>query len=294
MNEAIAPGDRVAILGLGNMGVPMARALARAGFQVAGWTRSGRFPPSLYGAVTMAATAPAAAAGAAALLLATADDAAAEAALFGTGAAEALLPGALVIDTGTSGTALARDHARRLAARGIGYLDAPVSGGVVGAEAANLSLLVGGTAEDLPRGRAVLEALGRPTHLGPVGSGQAAKLANQVIVAVTIAAVAEGIALAEAQGLDAEAFLAAVHGGLADSAILRTHGPRMAARDFGKAGPIRLHAKDLRLAAEAAPETFARLRHVCGIAEGFGRLIVEGKGEWDHSAYLLDCLGNPS
>ena len=290
MSGRLGPGDRVAVLGLGNMGTPMAGALARAGFRVVGWTRSGRRPERLSSAVAIAASAPEAARGAVALLLATADDVAAEAALFGTGAADALAPGALVIDTGTSGTARARDHARRLRDRGLGYLDAPVSGGVAGAEAATLSLLVGGEAADVERGRTVLEALGSPTHLGPAGAGQAAKLANQVIVAVTIAAVAEGIALAEAQGLDAEAFLAAVRGGFADSAILRAHGPRMAARDFGRGGPMRLHRKDLRLAAEAAPGAFACLGHARRVAEGFDRLIGQGKAEWDHSAYLLACL----
>lgn len=280
------PPATVAVLGLGNMGIPMANALVAAGYRVKGWTRSGRKDEALSQEVVQAPTATMAVTDAQAVVLATLDDAAAEAALFGSGAADALTKNAIVIDTGTSGPSLARNHFGRLSKRGLFYLDAPVSGGVVGAQKSTLTIFCGGESSAFEMARPVLEALGTPHLLGPPGSGQAAKLSNQIMVAIKIAAVAEGLKFAEKQGLKAQAFLKSLEGGFADSAVLRLHGPRMVARDFSAGGALQLHLKDLRLAADSDTPAFTQLLHACRARDVFAELAEADEGGLDHSAYI--------
>lgn len=286
-SDTLRPPVQVAFLGLGKMGVPMANAIAKAGFRVRAWTRSQRRPEGLATAVEFLASPLSTVDGAAAVVAVLADGAATNDVLFGTGVADSLRPGTIVVDMGTSGTEVAVKHAQRFLMRGCSYLDAPVSGGVAGAANASLTIFAGGAFQDFERAKSILEAMGTPHRLGPVGAGQTAKLANQIIVAVSIAAVAEGLTFAETHGLDAVTLLEALKGGFADSAVLRQHGLRMAARDFSAGGAMRIHLKDLRLAKGKARETGCNLWHTNKALDVFEALVALGHGDTDHSGYVL-------
>ncbi len=179
-----------------------------------------------------------------------------EAVLLGPGGLAELLPaGALVIDTSSIAPDAARRLAGSLAERGLAFLDAPVTGGPGGAQAGTLGIMVGGDAAAFARARRILDALGRPRHMGPAGAGQATKLCNQIVVAQHLVAVAEAITLARFLGLDPEAVLEVLVGGAARSWLMETFGARMAAGDPTPAFRMALMLKDLRLAQETA---FAR------------------------------------
>jgi len=169
--------------------------------------------------------------------------------LFGLGdqgAAAGLRPGALLVDMSSILPEQAQDHARRLSALGVRALDAPVSGGTLGAEAGTLAIMAGGEAADFADAQAVLSAMGRPVHVGPHGSGQLAKLANQMIVGITIGAVAEALLLAEKGGADPAKVREALRGGFAESRILEVHGQRMVEGDFSKRAALAIQLKDMR------------------------------------------------
>ncbi|TPK59119.1 NAD(P)-dependent oxidoreductase [Mesorhizobium sp. B2-4-19] len=286
-SDTLRPPAHVAFLGLGKMGVPMANAIAKAGFRVRSWTRSQRRPDALAEAVEFLPSPLAAVNDAAAVVAMLADGNATDAALFGSGVADRLSPGTIIVDMGTSGPEVASVHSQRFAMQGCAYLDAPVSGGVAGAMNASLTIFAGGEFRDFERVKSILDTMGTPHHLGPVGAGQTAKLANQIIVAVSIAALAEGLTFAEGHGLDAVRLIEALKGGFADSAVLRQHGPRMAARDFSAAGAMRLHLKDLRLAKGGNSETFCHLWHANKALDVFEALVAQGLGDTDHSGYVV-------
>lgn len=277
----------VAVIGLGRMGLPMAINIATAGFAVKAWNRSEREYENLPRGMTLAQSAQQAVAGARIVIVMLSDAVAIESLLFIDGLAEHIGAGSIVIDMGTTGPSAAKAHAKRLAERGIRYLDAPVSGGVRGATNGSLSILVGGDPQTFADAKAVLNAMGRPTRLGPTGSGQTAKVANQLIVACYIGAVAEGVRFAELQGMDAAALIAALEGGFADSAVLRQHGRKMAARNFIAGGTCSLHLKDLRLAAELAGDDFERFVNSSEALHRFEQLVQSGHENADHSAYYL-------
>lgn len=277
---------KVALLGLGSMGVHMAAALARAGWTVSTWSRR---PPACAGGpggTSWHAKVEDAVAGADVIVVMLTDAAAVNEVLFDRGAAAACKSGSVIVDMGTTGPDNARNVFKRLKAMGIGFADAPVSGGTIGARNGDLSIFVGADAATLSKIRPVLASMGRPNHMGPVGAGQIAKLANQLIVGITIAAVAEGLSFAEAQGVNPSELLVALEGGFADSQVLRTHGPRMAARDYSAGGALRLHLKDLRLASRARSDELEGLPHSRRVLEVFGQLAASGKGNLDHSAYF--------
>lgn len=155
-----------------------------------------------------------------------------------------LREGTLLIDMSSTKQSEAREIRQMLEPRRVAFLDAPVSGGVVGAEAGTLAIMVGGTEKDFQRARPVFEVMGRPTLVGPTGSGQIAKLCNQLIVGGTVAIVAEAMLLAQAGGADPEAMRRAIRGGFAESRILELHGQRMLDRNFKPGGQIKSQAKD--------------------------------------------------
>ncbi|MCG7625089.1 NAD(P)-dependent oxidoreductase [Epibacterium sp. Ofav1-8] len=283
--------SRIAILGLGYMGVPIANRLASASHEVCGLTRDGNRRPGLDGAVAVRPMETpwgrAAEGGTEVLILCLPDAAAIRAALAQTKVLDSLASGGLVIDMGTTGLEGTRWLAGECAARGIDLVDAPVSGGVVGAEAGRLTLFLGGDAGAVARAADILRACGTPHHLGETGAGQAAKLANQIIVADTIAAVAEGLEFARTLGVDRASLLTALAGGFADSRVLQVHGPKIVAEEYGSAGPIRLHLKDLGLAQAADPAAFARLEVANAVARTFADLAGNGHAETDHSGYAL-------
>ena len=246
---------RVAFLGLGLMGVPMASRLCRAGLQVHVWNRTAAKAHAL---VALGATAHAKAADAvhAADLTITMLEhgGIVELVLFEQGVAKALQSGSLVIDMSSIAPAQARTHALRLGQLGLRYLDAPVSGGTLGAEQGTLAIMAGGSEADLAEAQMVLQHLGKSTLVGPHGCGQLAKLANQMIVGITIGAVAEALLLCAKGGADMAQVKQAITGGFADSRILQVHGQRMVERDFAPRGRISVQRKDMHNALHTAAE----------------------------------------
>jgi 2-hydroxy-3-oxopropionate reductase len=280
--------ERIAFLGIGLMGAPMAERLAAAGRDLVLWNRTRAKAEAIAGA-RVAATPAEAAAQADVLITMLENGPVVEAVLFGQhGAAAALNRGALVIDMSSSPPPLARDHAQRFAARGIGYLDAPVSGGVVGAHAGTLAIMAGGSAADFARAKPILDPLGRPNRVGPAGSGQLAKCCNQAIVAITIGAVAEALLLAAASGADPAAVREALLGGFADSRILQLHGKRMIERDFMPGGRPHVQLKDQDTILAAAKDAKLRLPLSECVTALYRDLVKHGGSEFDQNALLLE------
>ncbi|WP_295638052.1 NAD(P)-dependent oxidoreductase [uncultured Methylibium sp.] len=247
---------KIALLGTGLMGAPMARRLCGAGFDVTVWnrTRAKAEPLAADGArIADAATEAVRQADVAITMLEHGD--AVQDLLFAQGVADALPRGALLVDMSSIKPAQAREHAAALATRGIGHVDAPVSGGTLGAQAGTLTIMAGGEAADFARAQPVFAPMGRSTHVGPHGAGQLAKLANQMIVGITIGAVAEALLLAERGGADPARVREALKGGFADSRILEVHGQRMVERDFAKRAAVTVQLKDLRNALATGAET---------------------------------------
>jgi 2-hydroxy-3-oxopropionate reductase len=207
--------------------------------------------------------------------------------LFDRGVASAMRRGSILIDMSSIAPWEALDHCRRLDEQGISQLDAPVSGGTVGAESGRLAIMVGGEQAVFERVLPVLRVLGRPTYLGPAGAGQIAKLANQVIVGLTIGAVSEGIALARSGGLDLHAFVEAIQGGLAGSAILEQLAPRMIAGDFSVRGRSSTHLKDIRNTLKYAAERHLPLELTKRLETAFAS-VIDRYGDLDHSALILN------
>ncbi len=270
------------------MGAPMARRLLAAGHQVTVWNRDVTKTQALAtdGAV-VAETAAVAAKGCDIAFTMLSDGKAVEAVLFDGGVAKALTKGAIVVDSSSISPPVARDHATRLKALGIAHVDAPVSGGVVGAQAGTLAIMAGGDAAVIDGLVEVFADLGRVTHVGPSGAGQICKLANQQIVAITIGAVAEAMLLVEAGGASREKFRDAVRGGFAESRILELQGARMVKRDFTPGGPSKLQLKDLNAVKEMADLFSLDLPLTEQVRIEFSDFVAGGGGDMDHSALLV-------
>jgi 3-hydroxyisobutyrate dehydrogenase len=278
---------RVGFVGLGTMGGAMAANVARAGFPVTAWNRTPGRGESLAELGVTVVESPAAVARASDILVAIVSDTPdVEAVLFGPDGVEAgAAGGLLVVDMSTISPSATRGFAERLAPKEVRLVDAPVSGGSEGAKKATLSIFVGGDAADLERARPVLETMGTTiTHMGPIGSGQAAKAINQVILAGTYLGVAEGIVLAIKAGLDVDRLVAALGGGAAQSWVLANRSGRMAANDYPLGFKVALHRKDLGIALQLARETGTTLP-VSAIVEQLELgLIGRGHGDDDVSA----------
>jgi 2-hydroxy-3-oxopropionate reductase len=273
----------VTVLGLGLMGRPMARTLQQAGFTVRGWNRS-PLEPHLVSGIPLCAGLSEAAASEVCLLMLS-DSSAVDAVL--EQLEPLLAPGRLVIDMGTSDPARSRAHALHLTARGIGWVDAPVSGGPEGAANARLAIMGGGSPTHVERVRPLLDALGQFTHVGPAGAGHTVKIINQLIVGLTIQAVAEGLALAEATGVEPQLVQQALAGGFADSKILQIHGTRMAERNYRPGGKVATQLKDLFLARSLANSTDIQLPHLDDTITRYEELVAQGHAELDHAALHL-------
>lgn len=286
----------VAFLGTGLMGAPMARRILKAGHGLRAWNRSPEKAETLVadGALTFASPAEAVR-GADFVITMLSDGAAVTDVLFARGAAKEAPPGVVVVDMSSIAVSTARDHAGKLGEMGLGYLDAPVSGGTPGAAAGTLAIMAGGDEEVFAETVPVLQAMGRPTLVGPHGSGQLAKLCNQSIVAITIGAVAEALFLAEKGGANPAAVRQALRGGFAESRILELHGQRMVDRDFEPGGPSRLQLKDLENTLVAARDAGIRLPLTEQVRDRYKRLVNElGGADLDHSALLLELEAQPA
>jgi 2-hydroxy-3-oxopropionate reductase len=279
----------VAVLGIGLMGGPMAARLAAAGLTLRLWNRTRAKAEAIAGPdVTVCETPAEAVAAADVAIVMLENGPVVERVLFEGGAAAAMRPGSVLVDMSSIPPAMARRHAAALAAGGVAHVDAPVSGGTVGAREGTLAIMAGGDAVAIERVRPVLERIGRVTRVGPHGAGQLAKLANQAIVAVTIGAVSEALLLAAAGGADPAAVRQAIRGGFAESRILDLHGRRMIERDFAPGGPVHIQVKDLDTILVAAAEQGLTLPLVADVRERFVELRDDlGGAMLDHSALLL-------
>lgn len=279
----------LAVLGIGMMGLPIAQRLCAAGHRVQVWnrTRAKAEPLAACGAIVHESAADAVRAADIVLSLLENGPVVADV-LFQQGAAAAMRPGSLWVDMASIQPREARDHALRLQAQDVACLDAPVSGGTVGAEAGTLAIMVGGEAADFARAQPVFVALGRATHVGPHGTGQLTKLANQMIVGITIGAVAEALLLAAKGGADMAKVREAISGGFADSRILQLHGQRMVEQDFAPRGRVSVQLKDMRNAIATAQELGFEAP-VTGLLTGlYAQAAEHGWADLDQSALFLE------
>ena len=281
--------ETVGFIGLGVMGAPMARNLLAAGYEVVAWNRSAGPLEELAAAGARALDGPAAVGREADVVISIVkDDAAVREVLGGPeGAIGAARPGSLVIDMSTVSPALARELAEEAAAREVAFLDAPVSGGDVGAREGTLSIMVGGEAAAVDRARPVFEVLGsRVTHVGAAGAGQVAKACNQVLVAVIFGGLAEALVLGSKLGVDPARVLDAVGGGMAANRIMEVRRGNFLEHDFAPGFKVDLHHKDLEIALGASGEVDAPLPLTAEVQQMFRQLRAAGFGEEDDSALL--------
>lgn len=279
---------RVAFLGTGIMGAPMASRLGAAGFAVTAWNRSPEKAAALAGVIS-APTAREAVEGADVVVCMLSSGAVCDAVLLGPkGAIEAMGPGASLVVMSSIPVETAREQAAVCETRDVAYVDAPVSGGERGAKDGALAIMAGGDAGVVGALAPVFAPLGRATHVGPVGAGQLAKLANQLIVASSICAVAEALLLAERGGADPARVREALLGGFADSAILRQHGLRMVEGNFVPGGPAKYQIKDTGTALELARTLGLELPVALQVDGLFRSLVDHGGGDLDHSAAIVE------
>ncbi|MDX1801272.1 MAG: NAD(P)-dependent oxidoreductase [Marinobacter sp.] len=279
---------RIAFLGVGLMGAPMVRNLLDAGYSLVLWNRT-RAKSDVFSGQAAIADDPAEAVRDADVVITMLENGdVVDSVLVGQKTLDAIPAGALLIDMSSVPPTLARRHGALAAAAGIGYLDAPVSGGTRGAESGALSIMVGGDPADLNRAKAVLSVLGHPLRIGPVGAGQLAKLANQAIVGITIGAVSEALLLAAKGGADPVAVREALMGGFASSRILEQHGQRMIDRDFAPGAPARIQLKDLRMILDEARAEDLTLPLSQQVYNEYRSLVANGHADVDHSGLLLE------
>ena len=281
-------GLNIGFVGLGIMGAPMAGHLRAAGHTLFVTTRS-NVPPALLEAGAVAcASAAEVAAKADVIFTMVPDTPDVELVLFGKGGiAEALTQGKTVVDMSSISPMATKAFAARINALGCDYLDAPVSGGEVGAKAASLTIMVGGTEATFARVLPLLQLMGKNiTHVGGNGDGQTTKVANQIIVALNIAAVSEALVFASKAGADPAKVRQALMGGFAASRILEVHGERMIKRTFNPGFRIKLHQKDLNLALQGARELGVSLPQTAGAAQLMQACAANGMADLDHSALV--------
>lgn len=281
---------RIAFLGIGLMGGPQARRLLGAGFSVTAWNRTRAKAETLIPqGATVADTAAAAVKDADVVITMLENGVAVGDVLFNQGVAAALKKGTLVIDMSSIKPREAREHAAKLEALGCRHLDAPVSGGTGGAEQGTLAIMAGGNEADFAAAEAVFKPMGRALRVGPHGAGQLAKLANQMIVGITIGAVSEALQLAAAGGADPALVREAIRGGFAGSKILEVHGERMLTRDFAARATATVQLKDMNNALDAASGfNDYQLPITTLLRDLYASLCEHGGAGVDHSGLFLE------
>ncbi len=275
----------IAFLGIGLMGRPMALRLLSAGFAVRAWNRTAAKAASLRDAGADPAASVADAVRGVSVVISMLEAGAVVGEVIDA-ALPALAPDALWIDMSSTAHAEALVFHRRLAQHGCRFIDAPVSGGVAGAQAGTLAIMAGGEFDDFILAEPVLAAMGRPTLVGPAGSGQVAKLCNQLIVGATLNIVAEALLLAQAAGADPAAVRSAIRGGFAESRILEMHGQRMLDRNFMPGGQVKSQLKDLHNVLAAAADAGLVLPVASLVTESY-QSIADAFPQADQSAALL-------
>ena len=287
--------SRIAFLGTGLMGAPMVRNLLKAGFSVTVWNRSLDKAQGLASDGAHVAASPTEAVADADIVITMVSDGSAVRTLLDGGVADAMRPGSIFVDMSSIRPREARAHFDLLKARGIGALDAPVSGGTRGATEATLAIMAGGEEDAFEKAAPALSAMGRPTRVGPAGTGQLAKLANQGIVATTIGIVAEAMLLMQSAGEDMDKLREALRGVFADSVILQQHGKRMVDNDFTPGGRSSLQLKDLNNLVEEARSLGLTLPLAELQQSRFRRFVDElGGADLDHAGLFLELKDRQS
>lgn len=286
----------IGFIGLGIMGAPMAGHLVAAGHTVYINTRS-KVPQELINSVAIACANPAEVASKADIIITMVPDTPdVEKVLFGNnGVSSGISKGKIVIDMSSISPIATKEFAKKINDLGCEYLDAPASGGQLGAKSASLTIMVGGNEATFAKVKPVLDLMGKNiTLVGPNGAGQITKVANQIIVALNIEAVAEALVFAAKAGADPAKVRQALIGGFASSKILEVHGERMISRSFDPGFRIELHQKDLNLALSSAKALGVSLPNTATAQELFNSCSAYGGNAWDHSAMVkaLEKMAN--
>ncbi len=276
---------KIGFIGIGLMGLPMSKNLVKAGYNLTVFNRSKNKAELLkeFGA-KISNTLKDAVDGIDIVITMLTDDTAVDEVMNNSDFLNNLKPGAIVIDMSSVKPTTATKHGNNLKLKNINYLDAPVSGGTIGAEEASLAIMVGGEQNIFEDAFDILKKMGNPTLVGPIGSGQVSKLANQIIVGLTIGAVAEAVTLCEKAGADPNKMIKALSGGWADSKVLQTHGKRMINKDFTPKGRTSVHLKDMNNILECANNYNTHLPISNLVKEMYKSLVDNGHGETDHSS----------
>jgi 2-hydroxy-3-oxopropionate reductase len=276
---------QIGFIGIGLMGFPMAKNLLKSGYKLKVFNRSqdkadrlkefgAEISTSIKGVVTNSDV----------VIAMLTDDAAVEKVMGSDEFISNIKESATVIDMSSVNPVITKKYAEILKEKNINYLDAPVSGGTIGAEEASLAIMVGGDEKTFKECYDLLKILGNPTLVGPVTSGQISKLANQIIVGVTIGAVAEAVTLCEKSGTNPSKMIEALSGGWADSKILQTHGKRMIGKDFSPKGKTTTQLKDMTNIINAGKAVDTHLPISSLIKEMYKDLVADGHGNTDHSS----------
>ena len=277
--------QNISFIGIGLMGFPMAKNLLKSGFNLRAYNRSqdkadrlkefgAEISTSIKDVVTNSDV----------IITMLTDDTAVEKVMGSDEFISNIKEGATVIDMSSVNPVITKKYFKILKEKNINYLDAPVSGGTIGAEEASLAIMVGGDEETFKQCYDLLKILGNPTLVGPVSSGQISKLANQIIVGVTIGAVAEAVTLCEKSGTNPNKMIEALSGGWADSKILQTHGKRMINKDFTPKGKTTTQLKDMTNIINAGKAVETHLPISSLIKEMYKDLVADGQGNTDHSS----------
>ena len=276
---------KIGFIGIGLMGLPMAKNLLKAGYSLKAFNRSQKKAEALkeFGA-EIATSIDDVVSNSDVVITMLTDDMAINEVMDSSNFLENLKSNTTVIDMSSVKPTTATKYGNNLKSKNIKYLDEPVSGGTIGAEEASLAIMVGGEQDVFNEALDVLKAMGNPTLVGPVGSGQVSKLANQIIVGLTIGAVAEAITLCEKAGANPNKMIKALSGGWADSKILQTHGKRMIDKDFTPKGRTSVHLKDMNNILECANSHNTHLPISNLVKEMYKTLVENGHGETDHSS----------
>ena len=275
----------IGFIGTGLMGLPMAKNILKSGFKLKAFNRSieKAEPLKEFGAEISKSISDVVKDSDFIITMLT-DDSAVDAITSSTDFLDNLKSGSTVIDMSSVKPTTATKYGNSLKSKNINYLDAPVSGGTIGAEEASLAIMVGGEQSVFDNSFNILKAMGNPTLVGPIGSGQVSKLANQIVVGVTIGAVVEAITFCEKAGADPVKLIKALSGGWADSKILQTHGKRMIDKDFSPKGKTSTHLKDMNNILECANSYNTHLPISNLVKEMYKTLVDNGHGNTDHSS----------
>ena len=276
---------KIGFIGIGLMGLPMAKNILKSGYKLIAFNRSPNKADLLkeFGA-EIAKSMGELVNNSDVIITMLTDDKAVDEVMNNQNFVENLKSGKILIDMSSVKPITAKKHANSLKLKDINYLDAPVSGGTIGAEEATLAIMIGGDQNVFNEVKDLLKTMGNPTLVGPVGSGQVSKLANQIIVGLTIGAVAEAVTLCEKAGADPIKMISALSGGWADSKVLQTHGKRMINKDFSPKGKTSTHLKDMNNILECANNFNTHLPISNLVKEMYKNLVENGCGNDDHSS----------